>query len=98
MPQGDEEASEVEKSLKDGQDAVVAYLNAAEVLQPGVGSFDFPALAVSAQLSFVLETSISDVFAVGDDEFRAPAFQPHSQRIGVIASIGNDPPEMGTRS
>jgi hypothetical protein len=33
MPQSDEEASAVEEALKDVKDAVVANLNAAEVLQ-----------------------------------------------------------------
>jgi hypothetical protein len=50
MPQRDEEASEVEESLKYVKAAVVADLDAAEILQPGVGALDFPALAVSAQL------------------------------------------------
>jgi hypothetical protein len=44
MPQGDEEAGELEEALKDGIPTVVADLDAAEVLQPGVGAFDFPAL------------------------------------------------------
>jgi hypothetical protein len=36
MPQRDEEASEVDESLKDGKDTVVAHLDTAEVLQPGI--------------------------------------------------------------
>jgi hypothetical protein len=67
MPQGDEEASEVEESLKYVKDAAVADLDAAEVLQPGVGALDFPALAVSAQLAFILETAVADVLSVGND-------------------------------
>ena len=51
MPQGDEEGGEVEGALKDGNQAVVADLDASEILQPGVGAFDFPAFAVSAQLA-----------------------------------------------
>ena len=52
----------MEESLKDGKDAVIAHLDAAEVLQPGVGALDFPALAVSAQLAFVLEAAVAELF------------------------------------
>ncbi len=43
MPQDDEDTSGVNESLEHGEDAVVAYLNAAEVLRPRVGALDFPA-------------------------------------------------------
>ena len=68
MPQGDEETGEVEESLKHCEDAVVADLDAAEVLQPGVGTHDFPALAITAKLAFVLEPAIADVLSVGDNQ------------------------------
>jgi hypothetical protein len=68
MPQGDEEAGKVEEALRDGNQAVVADLDAAEVLQPGVGAFDFPAFAESAQLAFVFETAKTVVAAVGSDQ------------------------------
>jgi hypothetical protein len=55
----------VEESLKHRKDAVVAHLNATEVLQPGVDTFDFPALAITAKLAFVLEPAITDFFSVG---------------------------------
>jgi hypothetical protein len=89
MPQGDEEAGEVEEALKEGDQAVVADLDAAEVLQPGVGAFDFPAFAVSAQLAFVFEGAMTVVAAVGSDQFCAALFQPFAQRI-------TDPNEEGT--
>ncbi len=82
MPQGDEEAGEVEESLKDSNQAVVADLDASEVLQPGVGAFDFPAFAVSAQLAFVFEAAMTVVAAVGSDQLCAALFQPFAQRIG----------------
>ena len=89
----------MEKSVKDGQDAVVAYLNAAEVLQPRHWFVRFSrACGIGAAFVCPRNVAISDVLAVGSDELRARAFQSHSQRIGVIAAIGNDAPEMGTRS
>ena len=58
----------MEKALKHGKNAVIADLDAAEVLQPGVGALDFPALAVSAQFAFVLEAAVADVFPVGNNQ------------------------------
>jgi hypothetical protein len=69
MPQGNEEAGEVEEALKDGEDAIIADLNSAEVLQPCVGAFDFPSPAVAAQLAFVFKASMTIVAAVRSDQF-----------------------------
>jgi len=60
--------------LKDGNQAVVADLDASEILQPGVGAFDFPAFAVSAQLAFVFEAAMTVVAAVGSDQLCAAPF------------------------
>jgi hypothetical protein len=86
----------VEEALKNGHQAVVADLDAAEVLQPGVGAFDFPAFAVSAQLAFVFEAAMTVVAAVGSDQFCAALFQPFAQRIGVISAICNHASQTGT--
>jgi hypothetical protein len=44
-------------------------MNATEVLQPGVGAFDFPAFAIAAQLTVVFKTAMTVVAAVGSDQF-----------------------------
>ena len=85
----------MEEALKHCEDAVVSDLDAAEVLQPGVGAFDFPAFSVTAQLAFVLKSAIADVLSVGDNQLRPTLFEPRSQSIGVIASISNDSTQMG---
>ena len=85
----------MEEALKHCEDAVVSDLDAAEVLQPGVGTLDFPALAITAKLAFVLESAIADVLSVGDNQLRPALFEPCSQSIGVIASICNDSAQMG---
>jgi hypothetical protein len=95
MPQGDEEAGEVEEALKHREDAVVADLDAAEVLQPGIGALDFPALSIAAKLAFVLESAIADVLSVGNNQFRSTLFEARSQSIGAIAPICNDSAQMG---
>jgi hypothetical protein len=51
MPQGDDQTSAMKEALKHGKNAVIAHLDAAEVLQPGVGAFDFPAFAIAPQLA-----------------------------------------------
>ena len=86
MPQGDEEAGEVEEAVKDSEDAIVADLDASEVLQPCVGAFDFPAFAVAAQLSFVFKSAVSVVAAVRRDQLGAAPLQPRAQRVGCSPS------------
>jgi len=88
----------VEESLKDGEEAVVADLDAAEVLQPGVGAFDFPALAVTTQLSVVFKSALSVVAAVRSDQFCAAPFQPRAQRVGVVTAIRNHAPQARARA
>ena len=83
----------MEESLKDSEDAIVADLDAAEVLQPCVGAFDFPAFAVSSELSFVFKTAMAVVAAVRSDQFCTAPLQSLPQRIGVIAAICNDTPQ-----
>ena len=83
----------MERSLEYGEDAVVAHLDSAEILQPGVGALDFPTLAVAAQLAVVLKATVATVLSVGNDQLRTLSFQSPAQRIGVIAPIGNDAPE-----
>src|SRR5215469_17342965 len=97
MPQRDDEASEMEKALKHGKDAVVANLDAAEVLEPGIGSLYFPAFAVAAQLAFVLKLAVATEFPVGDDQFCLALVEAHPQGVGIVAAIGNDALQMRAR-
>ncbi len=85
----------MEKSLKHCEDAVVSDLDAAEVLQPGIGALDFSTLSVTTQLSFVLESAVAYVLSIENNQLRPTLFEPHSQSVGVIASIGNDSAQMG---
>ncbi len=87
----------MEKALKYGKDAVVTDLDAPEVLQPGVGTLDFPAFAVAAQLAFVLKAAVTDVLSVGDDQLCLALVESHPQGVGIVAAIGNDAIQMGAR-
>jgi hypothetical protein len=88
----------VEEALKDGKDAIVPDLDAAEVLQPCIGAFDFPAFAVAAELTFVFKSAMAVVAAVRSDQFGAALFQPQAQRVGVVTAIGNHAPQAGARA
>ena len=84
--------------MKYGKHAFVAHLDAAEVLQPGVGAFDFPALAVSVQLAFVLEATVADVLSVGNNQLRSPAVSAASAGDRSHSPIGDDAPQVGARA
>jgi hypothetical protein len=88
----------VEEALKDVKDAVIANLNAAEVLQPCIGAFDFPASSVAPQFAFVIEATVSNIAAIGCDQFGAAPFQPRTQRIGIVAAICDHAPQVRTRA
>ena len=95
MPQGNEEAGAVEEGLKDGNQAVVADLDAAEVLQPGIGAFDFAASSIAPQLAFIFEVATPDMAARGSDQLCSSAMQPGAQSVGIIAAIGDHPSQVG---
>src|ERR1700738_4244890 len=97
MPQGDEEAGEMEEAPKDREDAVVSDLDAAKVLQPGIGALDFPASPVASQLAFVFEAAVANVAAIRSNQFRPALHHSLSKRIGVITPISNHTMHRGGR-
>jgi hypothetical protein len=98
MPQRDEEAGEVEEALKDSENAVVADLDAAEVLQPSVSALDFPAAFVSAEFAPIFIAPLFVVAAVGHDQLGAAPFQLFAQWVGVIAAVCDHAAQAGTRA
>lgn len=95
------------KPLKDGNDAIVADLDAEEVLQPSIRAFDFPSSSVASKFAFVLNEAIANVSAIGHDRNRFEAVgsasradQNHSrdqQSRGASESVtGHDPNEETT--
>jgi len=87
----------MKKALKHGKNAVVTHLDATEILQPGVGAFDFPSFPIASQLAFVLKTPVANVLSVGDNQLCSPLVEARAQGIGIVAAIGNDPFHMRTR-
>ena len=88
----------MEEALKDGEYAVVSYLDAAKVLQPGIGALDFPASLIASQLAFVLEAAVANVTAIRSNQFRPVRHHPLAKRIGVIAPISNHTMQPGART
>lgn len=86
----------MKEALKESKDAVVSDLDTAEVLQPGVGAFDFPSLAIASQLPFVFKTPVADVLSIGSDQLRSTLLELSAQWVGVVASIGNHATQTGT--
>ena len=80
----------MEKGVIHQQRAVVAYDQPAEISQPGKGTFDFPALAVASQRPAILRWRLHSVAAVRTDQFDASGLQLFSQRIAVVASVGDE--------
>jgi hypothetical protein len=87
----------MKKAVKHGEDAVISDLDAAEILQPGVGAFDFSTFPIASQLAFVLKAPVADVFAVGDNQLRFTLMKSLAQGVGIVAAVGNNPFEMGAR-
>ena len=87
MPQGNDKASAVKKALEHTENAVITNLNTTKVLQPCVGTLDFPASSITAQLAFVLERTANPATAIRYDQFRSPAQQASPQSIGIIPTV-----------
>ena len=79
----------MKKSLIHAQNPVVANLNTPEVLQPGIGPFDFPTPSIAAQLALVFKAPLLAAAQVRGDQFCALLPKPFPQLIGVIAPIRN---------
>ena len=66
MPEGDDEAGEMEKGFIHLEMLVVAHQQASEVAQPGESPLDLPAFAIAAQPAAVVEGRLFSVPAMKD--------------------------------
>jgi hypothetical protein len=69
--------------------AFIPHHQAAEVLQPRVGSFNHPASPVTPQLPPILMRRHLVVPALRDDRLKLPFGQQGSRRLTVITPVGN---------
>src|SRR5215467_4178324 len=94
MSERNQQTRTVNKAEIDRQNAVVAYVHAAEVLHPGNGALDFPALAIAPELAFVLVAAQHAVAAVRSNPVDAPLLHASAQRIAVVAFVGDHAPRL----
>ena len=78
------------EALEDAQDAVLAHLQPAEVLEPSERALDFPAPPVASQLPAILVRLVPFIPAIRRNQFDAPASQPSAQRVAVVSAIRDD--------
>ena len=72
-----------------GQRAVIAHDQAAEVSQPGERAFHLPPSPVSPERPAVLRRGLAPILAVRGDQLDAAPRQLPPQRITVVAPVGN---------
>src|SRR5208337_2599717 len=84
----------MEKRPMDRQRAVVANYQMTEIPQPGEGALDRPAPSVATQHATVLRRRAATIRAMRCDQQDAPSPQARSQRIAVVAFVGNHPQRL----
>jgi len=81
----------MDKCLIDIDGSLMSNQNAAEVLQPRIGSFDDPTTFVSAQFSTILICRPGVVGTFRNNGIDMPMTQKRTHRIRVVASIADQP-------
>jgi hypothetical protein len=90
MPQKDDEAAELEHAEEIGFMIFPTGHQAAKVVQPGEKAFDFPAMAVAAQLATILCAFSAPIVLVRCDESDAMILpQALVERIAVVGAVTN---------
>src|ERR1019366_10369089 len=73
-----------------GQRAVVAHYQSAEVAEPGERAFHGPSSAVTPERPAVLRRRLATILAMRDDQLNAAPGQSLPQRVAVVAAVRND--------
>ncbi len=68
---------------------LMTYKQSAELTKPGVGALHDPAASVAAHLTSVFIAPPLVVLAVGRNQLDGPLLQSLTQRVGVVASVGD---------
>jgi hypothetical protein len=63
----------------------------AKLAEPGVGSFHDPAALITPQFAPIFVAPLLIVLAVRRDQFNASFLQPLTQRVRIVAAVGNHP-------
>jgi hypothetical protein len=62
---------------------------AAKLAEPGVGSFHDPAALITSQFAPIFVAPLLIVLPVRRDQFHASLLQPLTQRIRIVAAVGD---------
>jgi hypothetical protein len=76
--------------------SLIADVQPTERLNPGVGSFNNPAMSVTSQMPSILMGGSAVVLASGNDRLNPSTRQAFSNRVAVVPSVGDQ--SIGTTS
>ena len=79
----------MKESFINGDRAIVANDQSAEIAEPRQGAFHLPATLVAAQRPAILRARLAAIPAMRCNQFDPPSRQPVAQRVAVIGAIGN---------
>src|SRR5579875_1585315 len=99
-PQDDHEAGDMKETLVNGQRAVIAHHESAEVAEPGESAFHDPPSLGAAQRPTILRRRLAPVPAVRGDQFDATGRQLPAPRIAIVTAVGDQATKLlrGTAS
>ena len=69
---------------------IITNQQTTKVAQPGEGALDFPAIAITAQGSSVVERGFATPASVWRDQENAPLQQSPAQWVAVVSAVGDD--------
>ena len=71
---------------------------AAKLAEPGVGSFHDPAAPITPQFAPIFVAPLLIVLPVRRDQFNASLLQPLTQRVRIVAAVGDHPLRLLSRA
>jgi hypothetical protein len=80
----------MKERLVNGERAVVAHYQSAEIAEPREGAFHGPPPLIAAQRPAILRARLAPILAMRDDQLHATLRQLLSQRVAVVSAVGDE--------